>query len=152
MEQQSGQQWFLTVLLLQLTPQLVWCGPTEGVQPHDCPPLLVFRASTTNSELISPSHCTPTHPNDFFTLYSQLYSTLNLVSSSLLAPLSGPSSGIGTWIYFCTSVMLAEVLATISAVYSLGLGVNCHMDHSALKSSSRETGPHLIRLRWIINN
>lgn len=53
MQQISGQQWLLAVLSLQLTPQLAWCGPTQRVQPHDCPRLLVFRASTTNSQFIS---------------------------------------------------------------------------------------------------
>lgn len=90
MQQISGQQWLLAVLSLQLTPQLAWCGPTQRVQPHDCPRLLVFRASTTNSQFISllsfPSHRSPSMFDNFLliTHYPQPCSTLGLLFSSCL--------------------------------------------------------------------
>lgn len=66
------------------TVGVLWAS--TGVQPHGCPSLLVFRASTTNSQLNSPSHWPPPQPIHLCTIYAQLYSTLSLVSSSLLDP------------------------------------------------------------------
>lgn len=88
MQQISGQQWLLAVLSLQLTPQLAWCGPTQRVQPHDCARLLVFRASTTNSQFISllsfPSHRSPSMFDNFFFLNYTVFSALLYFRSTFL--------------------------------------------------------------------
>lgn len=109
MEQQSGQQWIFTVLSLQQTPLLACCGPTQRVQPHDCPSLLVFRASTINSQLISllfsPSHWTLPLHIPLMAIHFMLSSILSLVSSSLLGPghRLNPFQTLRTWNNSCTS-------------------------------------------------
>lgn len=146
------------------TVGVVWANP-EGATSRLSSSLglqgIHNKFTTHFTPLVFPSHRSPSTFDFFYffliTQYSQPRSTLGLLfSSCLVLDLVWTLFGVGDMDlsqYFRRArLRSAAALSSISAVCSLGWGVNCHMDPSALKSSSRETGPHLIRLRWIINN